>query len=430
MSGIRSLRRQGQGDKNHIWTRASTPHTHRGNSVARNIFVEELVHTPIEEQGDEIVERKGIGHPDSIADGLAETVSVALCKMYKERFGRILHHNTDQVEVVGGQSAPKFGGGVFLEPAYILLVGRATTMVNGVRLPYRTVAIQAAHDYLTKTCTNLNVDADVTLDCKIGQGSVDLRGLYDTQKQLANDTSFGVGFAPFSDLETVTLKTEQVINGALKKDLKEVGQDIKVMGVRHKDDIRLTVAAAFVDKYVPDKDHYRSVVEELRERLLDNAVKYTDRTVKIDINTGDNYDSGIFYLTVTGLSWENGDDGSVGRGNRVSGLITPYRPMSMEAAAGKNPVTHVGKLYNLLSFDIAERLVKEYEGKVKEVWVRIVSQIGKPIDEPQAAAAQIIPEKGTSLKSIQKDAEALIDEELENIYKLTDRIVQGKARTF
>ncbi|HYY48286.1 MAG TPA: methionine adenosyltransferase [Thermoplasmata archaeon] len=398
--------------------------------MPRNIFVEELVHTPIEEQGDEIVERKGIGHPDSIADGLAETVSVALCKMYLERFGRILHHNTDQVEVVGGQSAPKFGGGVFLEPAYILLVGRATTNVNGERLPFRTTAIQAAHDYLVKTCTNLNVDADVTLDCKIGHGSVDLRGLYDTQKQLANDTSFGVGFAPFSELETVTLKTEELINGPLKKDLKEVGQDIKVMGVRHKDDMRLTVAAAFVDRYVPDKDHYRSVIDELRERLLDHAVKYTDRTVKVDINTGDNYDAGIFYLTVTGLSWENGDDGSVGRGNRVSGLITPYRPMSMEAAAGKNPVTHVGKLYNILSFDIADRIVKENQGKVKEVWVRIVSQIGKPIDQPQAAAAQIIPEKGSNLKAIQKDAEALIDEELENIYKLTDRIVQGKARCF
>src|SRR5207247_1868920 len=349
MSGSRSLRRESQGDKSHIWNGASTPHTHRRTSVARNIFVEELVHTPIEEQGDEIVERKGIGHPDSMADGLAETVSVALCKMYKERFGRILHHNTDQVEVVGGQSAPKFGGGVFLEPAYILLGGRATTMVNGVRLPYRTVAIQAAHEYLTKTCTNLNVDADVTLDCKIGQGSVDLRGLYDTQKQLANDTSFGVGFAPFSELETVTLKTEQLINGPLKKDLKEVGQEIKVMGVRHHDETRRTAT-----------------------------------------------------------------EGCVGR----------------EAATVKTRVAHVGKLYNVLSFDIAGRLVKEHEGKVKEVWVRIVSQIGKPIDEPQAAAAQIIPEKGTSLKSLQKDAEALIDEELENIYKLTERIMQGKARTF
>lgn len=398
--------------------------------MTRRIFVEELVHTPIEQQGTEIVERKGIGHPDSVADGLAETVSRSLSKMYIDRFGRILHHNTDQVEVVGGQSAPQFGGGVFLEPAYIVLVGRATTMVNGDRLPYRTVAIQAAHDYLTSTCTNLNVDADVILDCKIGQGSVDLRGLYDTQKQLANDTSFGVGFAPFSETETVVLKTEQLINGPLKKDLKEVGQDIKVMGVRHGDSIRLTIAAALVDRYVPDKDHYRSAIEELRERVLDNAVKFTDRDVKVDINTGDNYDTGIFYLTVTGLSWENGDDGSVGRGNRVSGLITPYRPMSMEAAAGKNPVTHVGKLYNLLSFDIAERIVREHAGKVKEVWVRIVSQIGKPIDEPQAATAQIIPDGGTSLNSIKKDAEVLIDEELAKIYKLTDRIVAGECRVF
>ncbi|HYT00884.1 MAG TPA: methionine adenosyltransferase [Thermoplasmata archaeon] len=398
--------------------------------MARNIFVEELVHTPIEEQGAEIVERKGIGHPDSVADGLAETVSQALCKMYLAKFGRILHHNTDQVEVVGGQSAPRFGGGVFLEPAYIVLVGRATTMVNGERLPYRTTAIQAAHNYLSHTCTNLNVDADVTLDCKIGQGSVDLRGLYDTQKQLANDTSFGVGFAPFSELETVVLQTEQLINGPLKRDLKAVGQDIKVMGVRHEDAMRLTIAAAIVDRHVSDGDAYRNVIEELKERVLDNAVKYTDREVKVDINTGDNYEAGIYYLTVTGLSWENGDDGSVGRGNRVSGLITPYRPMSMEAAAGKNPVTHVGKLYNLLSFDIAERIVKEHPGKVKEVWVRIVSQIGKPIDEPQAATAQIIPEKGTKLGSIQKDAEALIDDELAKIYKLTDRIVAGKARTF
>ncbi len=398
--------------------------------MTRNIFVEELVHTPIEEQGTEIVERKGIGHPDSVADGLAEAVSRSLSKMYTDRFGRILHHNTDQVEVVGGQSAPKFGGGVFLEPAYILLVGRATTVVNGERLPYRTVAIQAAHDYLANSCTNLNVDADVILDCKIGQGSADLRGLYDTQKHLANDTSFGVGFAPFSETETVVLQTEQLINGPLKKDLKEVGQDIKVMGVRHGDSIRLTIAAAMVDRYVPDKDHYRNVVQELRERVLDNAVKFTDREVKVDINTGDNYDNGIYYLTVTGLSWENGDDGSVGRGNRVSGLITPYRPMSMEAAAGKNPVTHVGKLYNLLSFEIAERLVKENPGRVKEVWIRIVSQIGKPIDEPQAATAQIIPEKGTHISAIQKDAEVVIDEELAKIYKLTDRIVAGQCRVF
>src|SRR3990170_1383754 len=372
----------------------------RGLPVSRNIIVEELIHTPIEEQETEIVERKGIGHPDSVADGLAESVSRALCKMYLEKYDRILHHNTDQEEVVGGQSEPKFGGGIFLEPAEVILVGRATTAVNGERLPYRTVAIQSAHDYLKTTCTNLNVDADVSFICKIGQGSVDLRGLYDTQRYLANDTSFGVGFAPFSETERLVLETEQLINGRLKKDLREVGQDVKVMGVRSHDAIRLTIAAALVDRYVPDKDHYRGVVDDLRDRVLDHATKITDRKIFVDVNTGDDYEKDILYLTVTGLSWENGDDGSVGRGNRVSGLITPYRPMSMEAAAGKNPVTHVGKLYNLLSFDV-----------------------GKPIDQPQAASAQLIPEKGVNISKIRTDIEGILDEELAEIYKLTDAIV-------
>jgi len=398
--------------------------------LSRNIFVEELVHTPIEEQTAEIVERKGIGHPDSVADGLAESVSRALSKMYIERFGRILHHNTDQVEVVGGQSAPKFGGGMFLEPAYILLCGRATTSVNGERLPYRTVAVHAAHDYLQKTCTNLNVDDDVIIDCKIGQGSVDLRGLYDTRKQLANDTSFGVSFAPYSETETLALKTEELINGPLKKDLKEVGHDIKVMAVRDRDKIRITIAAAMVDRYIPDKDHYRSAIEELRERVLDNTVKHTNREVAVDVNTADNLASDIYYLTVTGLSWENGDDGSVGRGNRNTGLITPYRPMSLEAAAGKNPVTHVGKLYNILAYEAAHRIAKELEGSVREVWIRIVSQIGKPIDQPQAATAQVIPAKGAKLSKVKPEVESILDSELEHIDRLTEKIVAGKCRTF
>lgn len=398
--------------------------------MSRNILVEAHSHTPIERQTTEIVERKGVGHPDSIADGLAESVSRSLCKMYLERYGRILHHNTDEVQVVGGQSAPKFGGGVVLEPAYVLLVGRAVTQVNGERLPYRTTAVAAAHDYLAKVCTNLNVDADVVIDCKIGQGSIDLRGLYETQKQLANDTSFGVSAAPYSETELLALQTEEMINGPLKKDLPEVGQDVKVMAVRSVDKVRLTVAAAIVDKFVPDKDHYVNVIEELRERVLDHAVKITNREVAVDVNTGDNYYEGIVYLTVTGLSFENGDDGSVGRGNRVNGLITPYRPMSLEAAAGKNPVTHVGKLYNLLSFDIAHEIAKECKGDVAEVWVRIVSQIGKPIDEPQVAVAQLSLADGVKIGSVKNTVEGIIDEGLATVDKIKDRVVAGKVRVF
>ncbi len=396
----------------------------------RNIWVEQANRLPMEKTKIEIVERKGIGHPDSIADGLAESVSRALCKLYMERYERILHHNTDETQIVGGQSAPKFGGGTVLEPVYILLVGRATTQVDGERLPYRSRAIRAARDYLESFCLHLDVDMDVMLDCRIGQGSADLRDLYQTRKLLANDTSFGVGYAPFSETEAITYETERLINGPLKKEIPEVGEDVKVMATRVDDHIDLTVAAAMVDRLVPDKSHYISVVEELKERLLENALKQTKRTVNVDINTGDNYDDGIFYLTVTGLSFENGDDGSVGRGNRANGLITPFRPMSMEATAGKNPVTHVGKLYNILTLKIAHDIVKAGGGDILEAYVRIVSQIGKAIDDPQAASIQLVMADGAPLSGVQSEAEAVADEWLANISRITELVVNGEVSVF
>lgn len=398
--------------------------------MTRNIIIEELDQTPIEQCRTEIVERKGIGHPDSIADGLAESVSRALCKMYLKRYDRILHHNTDEVQIVGGQSAPTFGGGVILAPVYILLVGRATTTVDGGRLPYRAEAIKAARDYLEQNCTHLDLDADVMLDCRIGEGSIDLRGLYETEKMLANDTSFGVSFAPLSETERITYDVERYINGPLKQELPEAGQDVKVMAWRNGDRLNLTVAAAMVDKFIPDIDHYQSVVEQLGDKVLDFASKATSREVKVFVNNADNYEEGVFYLTVTGLSMENGDDGSVGRGNRANGLITPYRPMSMEAAAGKNPVTHVGKLYNILAKMMASDIADECGGDILEAQVRLVSQIGAPIDMPQGASAQLIPAEGVKISSLESDVRGIIDNHLENITSLTLRLVNGEISVF
>jgi S-adenosylmethionine synthetase len=104
--------------------------------------------------------------------------------------------------------------------------------------------------------------------------------------------------------------------------------------------------------------------------------------------------------------------------------------MSLEAAAGKNPVTHVGKLYNLLSFDLAHRIVEECGGDVEEVWVRIVSQIGKPIDQPQVAVAQLCLAKGVKIGAVKSKVEGIIDNGLETIEKLTAKVVAGKVRVF
>ncbi len=398
--------------------------------MARNIKVEQLIQTPVEKQQIELVERKGIGHPDSISDGLAEAVSRALCKEYIEKCGVVLHHNTDETQIVAGRSHPKFGGGEILQPIYILLVGRATKEFEGVELATESVALKAARDYLRNTVVNLDQERDVILDCKLGTGSSDLRDVFRRDRvPVANDTSFGVGHAPFSELENIVYNAERQLITDLKTKIPGIGEDIKVMGLRDGDDITLTTCCGMVGRYVDDLDHYISIKEEMKTYVEDVSSRYTERNVEVQINTADDLKTGSVFLTVTGTSAEMGDDGSVGRGNRCNGLITPNRPMSMEATSGKNPINHIGKIYNLLSTQMAKDIVKEVP-EVHDIYIRLLSQIGKPIDQPLVASAQIIPEDGTSFSKVKAEAEAVMDDWLTNVTKITDMVVKGELDTF
>jgi len=400
----------------------------------RNIIVEELVRTPVEMQKVELVERKGIGHPDSIADGIAEAVSRALSREYIKRYGIILHHNTDQVEVVGGRAYPRFGGGEVIKPIYILLSGRAVEFVDKEMFPVHEVAIKAAKDYLRKAVRHLDVEEHVVIDSRIGQGSVDLVGVFNKVKEnpipLANDTSFGVGYAPLSETEKIVLETEKLLNSEkFKKEWPAVGEDIKVMGLRRGDEIDLTIAAAIVDSEVQNPQEYMEVKEGIYNAVRELVSQYTERKVNIYVNTADDPENDIYYITVTGTSAEAGDDGSVGRGNRVNGLITPNRHMSMEAAAGKNPVSHVGKIYNILANLIANDIAEQIEG-VQEAYVRILSQIGKPIDEPLVASIQVIPKPGYKVEQFERQAYEIADEWLANITKIQKMILEDKVNVF
>ena len=398
--------------------------------MTRNIKVEELLQTPIEKQRIELVERKGIGHPDSISDGLAEAVSRALCREYINKCEAILHHNTDETQIVAGRSCPRFGGGEILQPIYILLVGRATKEFEGVELPTEAVAIQAGRRYLKNTLVNINLDRDIIMDCKLGTGSSDLRDVFKRDRvPVANDTSFGVGHAPFSELENLVYNTERQLLTDLKSRIPGIGEDMKVMGLRDGEDITLTICSGMIGKYIDDLNSYISITEEMKDYVGELATRYTKRDVKVFINAGDDLKKGSVFLTVTGTSAEMGDDGSVGRGNRCNGLITPNRPMSMEATSGKNPINHVGKIYNLLSTQISRDIVKKVPD-VQEVYVRLLSQIGKSIDKPLVASAQIIPKENTSFEKVKAETEVVIDDWFSNVTKITEMVIKGDLNTF
>ena len=396
----------------------------------RNVRVAALDRPAAEDEPVEIVERKGIGHPDSLCDGIAESVSRALAATYLDRVGRVLHYNTDETQLVAGSAKPAFGGGEVLEPIYVLIVGRATSEYEGTTIPTEPIALRAARQYLEAHVPELEIGTDIVVDVKLGEGSGDLRDVFgEGGVAMANDTSYGVGHAPLSETEQIVLNAERRLTGEYATDHPELGPDVKVMGKREGDDIEITVAAAMIDSYIVDADAYAEAVEEVREYVADVADEYTDRAVSIHVNTADDYDAGSIYLTTTGTSAEQGDDGSVGRGNRANGLITPNRSMSMEATSGKNPVNHIGKIYNLLSTEIAERVVSEVAG-IRDLRVRLLSQIGRPVDQPHVADIHVSTEAGVAVGDVEEEIRTIVDRELADVTGLTDRVIEGDVSTF
>ncbi len=400
--------------------------------MIRNISVEGLEQIPIEKQRIELVERKCLGHPDSLADGIAESISRALSRSYMEECGSVLHHNTDQGEVVAGESLPKFGGGIITRPIYFLISGRATKTFNGVNIPADAIAVEAARDYIRKTLPMLNMERDVIVDCRMGRGSTDLQDVFRScsgKAPRANDTSFGVGHAPFSEAESIVLGISEFMDRTLRPKHPVIGQDCKIMCLRDGDTINLTLAMAFVDRYCSGIADYIEQKNFLTEQIAAVAGQFTSRRVNVAINTADDLDNCSVFLTVSGTSAEMGDDGSVGRGNRANGLITPNRPMSMEATSGKNPINHIGKIYNLLATEIAKDCVARVDG-IEEIYVRILSQIGHPIDQPHVASAQILPKSGFEVSALRPEVEGVIDDWLEKTATITEKVIRGELSTF
>ncbi len=406
--------------------------------MVKNVIVTKLEAVPTSQKTTEFVERKGLGHPDYIADAIAEMASLGLSRYYKEHFGVILHHNVDKVLVVGGQAQPKFGGGDVLRPIRIIVAGRATTTVELEQegrtvheiVPVEEVIIDEAKNWIRNNFRFLDPDRHIVIECAIGCGSVDLVGLFKLgitrRTPLANDTSLGVGFAPLTPTEKIVYEVERYINSReFKQKMPAAGEDVKVMAFRRDRHVILTVACAFISHLVSDKSEYLSLKEELKRRIEDFVAKIApELEVEVHVNTGDDPEHGIVYMTVTGTSAEHGDDGCTGRGNRVRGLITPMRPMSMEAAAGKNPVSHIGKLYNIVANLIAERVYNEIHD-IDEVYVYLLSQIGKPISEPLAAHVDLVTTRQIT-NNIKEEIESIISEELQNITRLTDLIISER----
>jgi len=397
----------------------------------RNIIVEDLKQTPLEKQRVEIVERKGLGHPDYICDAVMDNISLGLSREYLEKAGSILHHNVDKALLVAGEAEPKFNGGIVKQPMLFVFGDRATSEFNNLKIDIGEIAVNVAKEWFRKNMRFIVPEKHMKYQVELKPGSAGLVDIFKREGKVlgANDTSAAVGYAPMTRTEKTVLNTEQFLNSKeFKRKFPESGEDIKVMGFRTNNSLNLTISMAFVDRFVRSEEDYfekkAKILEEISRFVSTNT---NFESVSVQLNTLDVRGRGLggLYLTVLGTSADSGDSGQVGRGNRVNGLISLNRPFCSEAAAGKNPVSHVGKIYNVLTYKIAQHVYEDVP-EVEEVYIWLLSKIGSPIDQPAVAAAQVIMKGNNSLEKARHEISEVLDYELENIDKFCMELAQGK----
>lgn len=373
----------------------------------------------------EIVERKGLGHPDTICDLLVDNLSIRLSQIYKKEFGEIPHYNIDKALLAAGSSENKFGGGKIIKPMLFVIGDRATYKIGKKKINLERLIKREIYAFLKKHYRFIN-EKNFIIQNEIKPGSGSLQDIFSRKAKFlpANDTSALVGYAPMTELEKMVFSVEELINSAaFKKNHPETGEDVKVMGQRVNNNFQLTLAIAFVDHFIKNEKDYFAKKAAAQKEIEKYLEKNYPHKVKILINTLDENGRGMdgCYLTVVGTSADSGDSGEVGRGNRVNGLIPLNRVAGSEAGAGKNCVSHVGKIYNLLAFKLAADIYKK-TGKKSCVW--LLSQIGQAIDKPKLISVQI-----ENLKKKDKDAsQKIVSQNFRNLQNFLDFLILGTYR--
>ncbi|AJE04029.1 methionine adenosyltransferase [Geobacter pickeringii] len=379
----------------------------------------------------EIVERKGTGHPDSICDAVVDAISVALSRAYLRTFGQVLHHNIDKSLLAAGRVEKGFGGGRVTGPMELIIGDRATFAMGGEEIPVAEIAVDTARQWFRDNLRFVDPDEHVTFRLVLAPGSPELTDIFARPGavRVANDTSAAVGYWPLSPTERAVLSLERFLNSpSFKERFPETGEDVKVMGLRTGTDLELTVAMPLIARFIGSEGEYfarREVIRRAIGSFVEALAGFGRREVSLNALDEPGRGLGGVYLSLLGTSAEDADSGQVGRGNRVNGIIALGRPLGTEAAAGKNPVSHVGKIYNVLAHRLARQICQEIEG-IREASVLLLSRIGTPIDQPRMAAAQLRLEPGRRLTEVSGRAEEIIARGLAGIGEFCRELAEGR----
>lgn len=398
----------------------------------------------------EIVERKGIGHPDTLCDMIAEKISQAYSQYCLKHYGIILRHMVDKIALSGGAAKVKFGGGEMQKPIRLYLNCRLTRTYLQETVPYFEIVKETVYRHFADVLPLLDLNQWLTIVDNThftpGPGIVyEADGSTQNERQFffeipkkeflifhdnslrSNDTSTAVAYSPLSATEKIVMLVETTLNGDRFKRLHPyVGTDIKVMARRMKKRMDITVCIPFVAAYTPSKEFYFEKLRSLEDLIRRLVIsRFEQFNVTVSLNTRDNPSKSDYYLTLTGSAIESGDEGAVGRGNRYNGVIPFTRHMSMEACCGKNPVYHVGKLYAAICSLISNEI---FSLVGLETYVYLTSQMGRSLSDPWSACVEVCG--GDATPAHRQMIEAVVERNLANANETTQKIVEGKLNLF
>jgi len=360
-----------------------------------------------------------------------EAVSIALCQEYERVAGRILHHNLDKSLLIAGRTVKHCGGGQVIQPLELIMGDRATDSFQGTVIPVRDIAVATAQQWFRTHLPHLDLDRHIRFRPVMAPGSAGLTHIFAEGGAVlaANDTSGAVGHSPYTPLERLVLDFESYLNSSDFKSLfPDTGQDIKIMAQRVDTHVDLTVAMPFLAQQISSVAQYfarKAQAVEAMAHFVRQHSPFDD--VRIVVNALDSKERGEdgIYLSLTGTSAEDADSGQVGRGNRVSGVIAFHRPCGVEAAAGKNPLSHVGKIYNVLAHRLAQEIRQEVTG-LEAVSVWIVSQIGQPVDAPALVQVVLTPVEGDVSFNTQQAVKGVVQTRFAHIVEFCQALAKGQ----
>lgn len=326
----------------------------------------------------EVVERKGVGHPDSIADALANECSRKYSLVCLEKFGAVLHHNIDKFYFGGGWVFNDFGYIEKKKPIIARVNGRITKNVGNEFIDVDKILTETIKEYVKTVLPHIDIEKDLVIDLNYTQHTKfknwfspeSLDEVPDAKKPSANDTSVCVSHYPMTTCETLAYELEHYFWSENEKGypvpkFSNIGQDIKVMVTRIGNNIEVVLCVPVIASFANSQDEYDEIIrgyEQQLQLLGDKICANTNFNVSVKINEleGPHYRK---YMLGIGTCAECGEEGIVGRGNNFSGIIPVLRAHSMEAPFGKNPRYHSGRVLSYLCDKLSKKIYEELKIK-------------------------------------------------------------------